>query len=84
MNILLLLIGLNGGDMPQIPFSVFDPALRRTIHVNSSCSIDQNTIVLLVSEDMFPVEAQIKVAVTKAFKTDGITKVSVCRHGNRS
>lgn len=81
MNMLaiMMLIGLNSGDMPQIPFEVYDPVMKRTIHVKGGCNSEPGTLTLLVSEHTFPILNQVRAAVTRAFRTEGVTIVYVCR-----
>ena len=83
MTPLILKMALIGAPMPQIPFDAIDPVLGRTIHVRSSCDVDVEHSMVLLASDTIPLDTELTAALMRAFRTDGITVVNVCRTGAR-
>jgi hypothetical protein len=75
-------LGLVGAEIPQIPFSVVDPTLGRTIHVNASCKADNGAMVLFFDADTAKIGPAVFSALKVAFATNGVTKLSICRKDN--
>jgi len=83
MTPLILKMALIGAPMPQIPFDTVDPVLGRTIHVKASCAVDIAHSMVLLASDTIPLDTELTAALMRAFRTDGVTIINVCRIGVR-
>ena len=80
---LILTMAIVSATMPQIPFDAVDPVLGRTIHVRSSCAVDVEHSMVLLASDTIPLDTELTAALMRAFRTDGVTLINVCRIGVR-
>lgn len=78
---ILTVIGILGSiDMPQLPFEVYYPDYKKTVHVVGSCDMSKsNSIVMIFDSKAKNISHVVMRQVNKAFDMPGITRVQICR-----
>ena len=81
--IITFVIGFEGmnatDDMPQIPFSVYDVNLKKTVYVASGCKSSEKTVVLDVAQEETKLGSVLRKKLSKVFNMPGYNKINICR-----